>query len=126
MPGIISYETKDGGMHTIASVDPSEVAGVIERSAEFAPAEVTIHDLTTPEGAEEAVDDIAVAHTVVMAQIGVKHGRVLSFDALARIRHEAKSSRAGDVERAKALGHVIVTFTAPKEAAEAILPTVQA
>jgi hypothetical protein len=126
MPGIISYETNDGGIHTIASVDPSEISGLLERSTAFVPpAEIKVHDLTTPEGAEEAVDDIAVAATVVFAQIGNKLGRSLSWEALGNYRHEAKTRRISDVEQARDLGHVIVTLTAPKEAVDVILSPTQ-
>lgn len=123
MPGIISYETGAGGLHTIVSVEPTEVQGITERSGAYTPVRLIVHDLSTPECFAEAVDDAAVASTVILTQIGQKFGRSLSWGAIAHLRQESRSTYEAPIERAKGLGHVVITLTAPtKEAAEAILP----
>jgi len=125
MPSIISYENGDGSLHTVASVDAVDVQGVIERSGAYTPVELSVRDLSTPDGFDEAIDDIAVAKTVRLTQFGAKHGRDLTWEAIERIRHDSKSSASSiePVERARDLGQVVVSLTAPtKEALETILP----
>ena len=123
MQSLISYENGDGSLHTVASVDVAEIPGLIERSGTYSPVELSVRDLTTPDGFDEAVDDTAVASTVILTQVGAKLGRDLTWDAIARYREDAKSSYIERVERARDLGQVVVSLTAPtKEALETILP----
>lgn len=128
MQSIISYENGDGSLHTVASVDAADVQGVIERSGAYTPVELSVRDLSTPDGFDEAVDDVAVAKTVQLTQTGQKLGRSLTWEAIEKFRHDSKSSTFSiePVERARDLGQVVVSLTAPtQEALEAILPVGQ-